>query len=305
MHSKISVERIHSFTGHTDCIYSIEQCSSREFFFSAGGDGLVVKWDLENPENGELIAKMSNSVYALHFLMEQDTLLVGENYQGVHLLDWQKRKELNSLKISDSYIFDIKSFKNRLFVGSGDGFVTIIDLSTWKIISKIGESKKSARAIAINEATNELAIGYSDYFIRIFDLSNLQKKKEWHAHSNSVFTLAYANDSKTLLSASRDARIKAWQVNSNYQLTAEVAAHLYAINHIAFSPDGSYFATASMDKSVKIWDSNTLQLLKVVDKARHAGHGTSVNKLLWIDKNRILSAGDDRVINEWQVENAN
>lgn len=305
MHSKISVERIHSFAGHTDCIYSIERCSQREFFFSAGGDGLVVKWDLENPEKGELIAKMSNSIYALHFLIEQNSLVVGQNYEGLHLLDWENKRELTSLKICNAAIFDIKSFNNRLFVGSGDGFVTIIDLSTWKVISKIAESKKSARAIAINETTNELAIGYSDYFIRIFDLATLEKKKEWLAHSNSVFTLAYANDSKTLLSASRDARIKAWQVNSNYQLANEVAAHLYAINHIAFSPDGCYFATASMDKSVKIWDSNELQLLKVVDKARHAGHGTSVNKLLWIDKNHILSAGDDRVINEWQVKNAN
>ena len=27
----------------------------------------------------------------------------------------------------------------------------------------------------------------------------------------------------------------------------------------------------------------TFKLLKVIDKSRHAGHGTSVNKLLWTD----------------------
>jgi hypothetical protein len=41
--------------------------------------------------------------------------------------------------------------------------------------------------------------------------------------------------------------------------------------------------------------------LKVIDKARHAGHGTSVNKLLWTP-NRLLSASDDRSISAWDIE---
>jgi WD40 repeat protein len=145
-------------------------------------------------------------------------------------------------------------------------------------------------------------VGYSDYCIRVFDLNSFQKKYEWIAHQNSVFTLAYSRDSKTLLSGSRDARIKTWDIENGYELKGEVAAHLYAINHLAISPDGNYFATASMDKSVKIWKAEELQLLKVVDKARHAGHGTSVNKILWINNEQLVSAGDDRVISNWMVK---
>jgi WD40 repeat protein len=81
-----------------------------------------------------------------------------------------------------------------------------------------------------------------------------------------------------------------------------VAAHLFAINHIAFSPSGEYFATASMDKSIKIWKADELKLLKVIDKGRHAGHGTSVNKLVWTDfKNQLVSASDDRTISVWNL----
>ena len=49
--------------------------------------------------------------------------------------------------------------------------------------------------------------------------------------------------------------------------------------------------------------AHTFKLLKVIDKARHAGHGTSVNKLLWTGHEELLiSAGDDRAISVWDLE---
>jgi WD40 repeat protein len=57
-----------------------------------------------------------------------------------------------------------------------------------------------------------------------------------------------------------------------------------------------------MDKSIKVWDAQNLRLLKVIDKGRHAGHGTSVNKLLWTSfNNQLLSASDDRTISAWDL----
>ncbi len=301
MQSKMFVEKLHSFTGHKDCVYTIEPCGTLPFFFSAAGDGLVVKWDLLNPDNGELIANVPNSIYALHFLFEQNLLVAGQNYEGIHLLDWQSKKEIKSLKLSAAAIFDIKSHNELLFVAGGDGLITVVHLPSWTVVATINASTKSARTLAVNPTVNELAVGYSDHSIRIFDLQTFALKQEWNAHKNSVFTLAYTNGYKTLLSGSRDAHIKAWSVEDNYQLKEDVAAHLYAINNIALSPEGKHFATGSMDKSVKIWDTHEMKLLKVVDKARHAGHGTSVNKILWLNNDELLSAGDDRVISRWRI----
>jgi WD repeat-containing protein 61 len=63
------------------------------------------------------------------------------------------------------------------------------------------------------------------------------------------------------------------------------------------------FVTCSMDKSLKVWDSNNFKLLKVIDKARHAGHATSINKVLWSSYNQqIISVSDDRNVSIWHVE---
>jgi WD40 repeat protein len=193
-------------------------------------------------------------------------------------------------------------FGKYAFVASGDGTVTVVDIDSLTIVKRLTASEKNARTIAINPAAREMAVGYSDYYIRIFGLDDFALKKEYLAHGNSVFTLVYSPDYQFLLSGSRDARLKSWDANGVYSLNQEVAAHLFAINHIAFGPDGKHFVTCSMDKSVKIWRSHDLTLLKVIDKARHAGHGTSVNKLLWTSyHNQLISAGDDRTISVWDV----
>ena len=257
---------------------------------------MVVLWDQEHPEEGQLIAKLPSTIYALHFHTQSDLLIAGQNHQGIHVLDWKNKKEIASLQLTKSPVFDIQSAGKTLVIGCGDGNVLTVDLEQMTILNRVQLSEKNARTIAINEETGEVAVGYSDHYVRVFDMS-LKLKQEWKAHDNSVFTLRYTPDRKFLISGSRDARLKLWDCKANYMKVAEVVAHMYAINHLDFSPDGKHFVTCSMDKSIKVWDMDSMQLLKVIDKARHAGHGTSVNKLLWSGfNNQVISASDDRTI---------
>ncbi|MBP9925747.1 MAG: WD40 repeat domain-containing protein [Cyclobacteriaceae bacterium] len=300
--SAIKVEKLHTLTGHRDCVYTVVPSDFSNIFFSGGGDGMIVKWDLSNPAEGELIARLPNSIYSLCAIPNSNLLIAGHNYEGIHMLDWKEKKEVASLQMTKGAIFDIQYFENDLLIATGEGALVIVDLENRVIKRKLALSQRSARVLAVNPIQNEVAIGFSDNAIRIYSLLDYTLKYEFEAHRNSVFTLSYTHDYKFLISGSRDARLKAWQVDSGYKQTNEVAAHLFAINHIAFSPSGEYFATASMDKSIKIWKADELKLLKVIDKGRHAGHGTSVNKLVWTDfKNQLVSASDDRTISVWDL----
>ena len=300
--TQVEVNKLHTLTGHNDCVYTLEPAEVPHQFFSAAGDGLVALWNMQEPEQGKLVAKLPNSVYALHYHEPSGYLIVGHNYEGVHVIDWKQNKEIASLKISTAAIFDIKSYGNTIFIAGGDGILHLLDLANMKILTQIKASEKSARTIAINTLLNEIAIGYSDHIIRIFNLDDMRLKKEIASHTNSVFSLVYSPDNEQLLSASRDARIKLWDARGGYQLLNEVVAHMYAINHLHFSADGKHFVTCSMDKSIKVWDAVSMKLLKVIDRARHAGHGTSVNKLYWSAYNNYLvSASDDRNISLWDI----
>ncbi|MDA0194240.1 MAG: WD40 repeat domain-containing protein [Bacteroidetes bacterium] len=301
--SKVTVSKINTCTGHRDCVYALADCPDSQYFFSSGGDGMIVKWDIENPEEGQLLAQVKTSVYSLRYIPENNFLMLGQNLEGLQIIDVENQKISASLKLDSCLIFWIETYKDVAYVAMQNGYVYLIDIFSMAILAKIHCSEQSARVIAINPVADELAVGYSDYVIRIFDLTGGSLKREMRAHSNSVFALRYSPDGKYLLSGGRDAHLKVWNVEENYELHEDIIAHMYTINDVVFSPNGKHFVTCSMDKSIKVWDYSTFTLLKVIDKSRHAGHGNSINKLIWTHfNNQLISCSDDRTISLWDLK---
>lgn len=298
----LKVEKLDTFSGHRDCIYTLERSGEKHRFFSAGGDGFIVRWNLQKPDVGELIARVGHSIYAMAYQPENNQIWVIENSEGLHIIDIDTKKEVTSLKLVPTNYFDIKIYQNQAFIAGGDGVISVIDTNGFKFKKHIKASENSVRCLAINPVERELVAGYSDNTIKIFDLLSFELKNVILAHTNSVFALKFSPDFRFLLSGSRDARLKIWDSENAYKLENEIVAHTFAINSIDYSPDGKRFVTCSMDKSVKVWDAHSFKLLKVIDRARHAGHGTSVNKVLWSDYHeQIVSCSDDRTISVWQL----
>jgi len=297
----IQVNRIATLTGHRDSVYALENLPDAPIFFSASGDGMIVQWTF-GERDGERVAQMGSSVYALRLDPVSGLLLAGHNFDGLHMLDWRSRKEVSSLNLTSAAIFDIAVAGGMALVACGDGIVHVVDVTSVRKVHEWRASEQSARCVAVHPDQKEVAIGYSDNHIRVYRLPDLSQVADIPAHNNSVFSLRYSPDGQVLLSGSRDARLKSWNPAQNYASMHEVPAHLFAINDLRFSPDGKHFVTCSMDKSVKVWRSEDLTLLKVLDKARHAGHAASVNKLLWSPfNNQVVSASDDRTISIWDV----
>lgn len=300
--AKIEVKKVATLGGHKDCIYTLQPGPEPNLFFSSGADGMIVQWDLNDLSKAHLMANVERSVYAIDYYAERNALIIGENHEGIHILDLDTKIEIGSLKLSDSQIFDIKTVKDRIFMAHGDGQVVVLDITTLQTVHEFQATDQSARCIAINEAKAEFAVGYSDNKIRVYSLTHWELKHEINAHKISVFTVQYSPDQRYLISGSRDAHLKVWDVENGYSLKESIVAHMFAINHLVYSPDGKHFVTCSMDKSIKVWDAETFTLLKVIDKARHAGHGTSVNKLLWSSHNNLLVSGsDDRSLSVWDI----
>jgi WD40 repeat protein len=295
-----NIEKIETFTGHKDCVYALCEGNSDKSFFSAGGDGMVVEWS--KADLGKPIAKVENSIYAMFNLPQENKLWIANNTEGLHLIDTLEKKEILNLPLGKVSIFDIKKHHNLLVVSDNVGFLHILNTNTNSFIKHFEGSQKSARCIAINQKRNEMAVGFSDWKIRVFDLQDFKLKHTLDAHQNSVFSLQYFNDEQFLISGGRDAHLMVWDCQNDYENTDIIPAHLFAINHIIYIKEYELLVTSSMDKSIKIWDSENLKLKKVIDKSKNASHGTSVNKLLWLEKDQVLlSASDDRTISLWNL----
>lgn len=299
----MEVRKIDIFSGHRDCVYALTPAADPHKFYSAGGDGQVVRWDVQIPDLGDLVARVESSVYALALDPATGLLWVGQNYEGLQLIDPVGKVAVASLKIGSAAIFDIKIWRDKAFLALGDGVIAVIDIPSFAVQKHLKVADKSVRTLAIDAARGELAVGCSDHSLSIFDLGTLTLRKRIMAHTNSVFTVQYDPTGRYLVSAGRDAHLKVWDAAADFTLVHDIPAHMFAINSLVFSPDGTLLATASMDKSIKIWRADTFKLLKVVDRARHAGHGTSVNRLLWLaPTNLLVSASDDRTVAVWAIE---
>jgi len=294
---KLSIEKISSFKGHTDCVYTLSPSSESKHFYSAGGDGQVVYWNLDHPEEGKVIAKVDSSVYALCYDHKRQWLVIGQNFEGIHIVDTINNSLVKSIKLTKAAIFDVKIADNHLFIACGNGEVIVLELINFTTIAKLKLSDKSARSLIVVGA--DIYIGFSDHHIRKINLSDFTLQKEWKAHNNSVFSLAYITKEQQILSAGRDAHLRSWDMSQ--QVVDSIPAHMYAINHLSLSPDQSLLASCSMDKAIKLWDSKTKELLKVIDKRKHPSHGTSINRLLWKSENILLSCSDDRSITAWKI----
>ncbi|MEJ0032339.1 MAG: hypothetical protein WDO15_19110 [Bacteroidota bacterium] len=185
--TSVEVRKLHTLTGHRDSVYTVVGGDKPSLFFSGAGDGMVVLWDLSQTGEGELIAQLPNSIYALCCV--GDMLIAGHNYDGIHVIDWKEKKEVSSLKLTEAAIFDIQANDGDILVASGDGALTVVRNNA--VLKRLEFSQKSARTIAVG---SDIAVGYSDNFIRVFDRSTYSLKKEWQAHTSSVFTLRYSPD---------------------------------------------------------------------------------------------------------------
>lgn len=301
--SKIQVRKLHTLTGHNDCIYALIEGVDPQFFYTGSGDGMVVEWDLAEPKNGKLLARLPHSVYALATDPKRNWLIIGHNFEGIHIIDLKNSKEIWSLKLTDQAIFHIAVWKDIILVGAGDGVLTVVDIEARAVRKHVKISTKSIRVMDIAPKKQHLALGLSDHSIKILDLANdFQPIASLTQHTNSVFALGYSPDEELLISGGRDAHLNYW-TGESYECKKDIVAHLYAINYVSFRSGGEQFVSCSMDKSIKIWDTQSGKLLKVIDKARNAGHGTSINKVIWSKFNdSIVSVSDDRTIAIWKIK---
>ncbi len=293
------LQKIHTATGHRAAVYGLAPGQTPRSWLSAGGDGWIAEWQMDDPENGQLIANVESPVYALCTIPGQPWIVAGNSSGGVHWINRADPALTRNIQRHDKGVFDLLPAGEWLFSVGGDGTLTRWSVETQRSVESIQLSNQSLRAVAWSPEQGRLAVGASDNSLYILsDTLELERHLE-NAHTNSVFTAAWSPGGRYLLSGGRDAMLRIWDATDDFRLISEQPAHWFTVNCLVFSPDGQYFATGSRDKTLKIWSAHTFELIKVVDVQR-GGHVNSVNRLLWLPDG-LLSCSDDRSIMLWNI----
>ncbi len=301
MGSSLPLQRHAVLTGHNAAVFALSTTDDARFFLSGAGEGWVVRWDLEAPELGKLIAKVETQIFSLLHLPDLNQVVVGNMNGGVHWVDLSEPERTKNIAHHRKGVYRILRVGDQVFTAGGDGILTRWDVHTARTLESIQLSHQSLRGLAYCPFRQEIAVGASDHNLYIVDINTFQIKASIpKAHNHSVFCVQYSPDGSFLVSGGRDALLNVWNAE-NLDLLNSQAAHLFTINDIVFNPSGTLFATASRDRTIKIWDAESFKLNKVLNTIRDHCHVNSVNALLWsTHDNLLVSASDDRSIMLWR-----
>lgn len=299
----MNVKQIAKLTGHKGSIYTIVQGNEPHKVLSGAGDGWVIEWDLTNFETAKVIAKVETNIFSMAFLKEQNWLAVGNMFGGLHWVDLNSKTDLKNVAFHEKGIFDILQIEDSIITVGGDGKLAKWNIEKQQVTQSIQLANSSLRSIDYDKLGKRFVVGGSDNSIYFLDAELNLKHQIEAAHENSIFTAKFNENGTKVFSGSRDAHLKVWELNQNFENISSQPAHLFTINNLAFHPTKPLFATASRDKTIKIWDLETYELRKVIDVVKLGGHINSVNKLLWSNyKDWLISVSDDRTVIVWEID---
>jgi WD40 repeat protein len=310
---KVKVEIENVFTGHSEAVYCLEKGNRKTDFYSGSADGFIGLWNTASGAFEKPLAKVNSSIYALK-LIAPSTLLIGELSGVFTAIDMDSKAVLKTIQLTSHNIFSIAYLhkSEHILVGDGGGNIHVLN-EEFEVVQILNLCASNIRKIDVSPCGRFAVVGASDHQIYFLEWNGLLELKQvLSSHSNSVFSLVYKSPF-VLLSGGRDAILKEWIWNEEefldtqkWQLKQSLPAHNFTINSIAIQPQQNLFATSSRDKTIKIWDYHTTKLLKVIDTIKFPGtHTHSVNSILWLDNNTLLSTGDDKKIISWNIQNEN
>lgn len=297
MNFKMIIEKKKELSGHIAAVYAL--CESQgPYIYSGGADKHIVRWNLENPEDAAIIAKIPNSIYAIVEFTEHQLLFIGTSAGQIHVIDLNKKEEIKILKNHNGKVYDLLLHDNRLYSAGEDGCITITNIPELQTVQVLKAASSKIRSMDIKH--HLLAFACGDGYLRQLNLIDLQPLKEIKAHEKAANVVKFHPYKNELISGGWDAHLKIW--NEELALLKSIPAHNYAIYSIVFSPDHLYMATGSRDKSVKLWKTESIELPRTIDFEKLKGHQFSVNKLIWHKGvNLLVSAGDDKKIMIWEI----
>ena len=300
---KYSIRKLAHLTAHKGAVYALEASADKNFFFSGSGDAYVTRWDSAGHANPEAVIRAQATVYSLCFIAEKNLLVVGESSGAFHVIDLNSKKEIRNIVFHKAGIYGIQYSQryHRFFTAAGDGTIGAWDVDSFKLLFNKKLCEQKVRGVSVSDKHSLVAFACGDGSIAVYNSDSLGELIRFNSHDLSANCVCFHQNGKLLLSGGRDAHLRVWDIENNFELVKEVPAHNYAIYKIMFNESGELFATASRDKTAKIWQADPVSFLARIDKEKHDGHLNSVNTVLWLNNSTLASAGDDRSIAIWEI----
>ena len=262
-----SVARFNHFKGHKDAVRSVEHSVDGTTLYSAGSDGLVLKWDIARKTNIELF-RSEDIQRVVNVSSDERYLAMGTDNNNILLFDLRAGASAAPSQIDGHIggtVYDLIFLPdNSGFISSGeDGRILKSNFSTSEEILKVNSSVK---ALAISPDGKTLACGARNGEVYLVDLSSPDNTttKIWQKDAKPVEALAFNHTGDRLAFGDYEGSIVIWDLEKKEKFGPTLTGFVSAITDVEFSPNSRLLAASSMDRSVRFWDLDNIYDLPTV-----------------------------------------
>ncbi len=259
---------------------------------SAGDDGNIKIWDIEDKTKEPTVFINGCPVYSVVYMGELRLVCAGED-GNIRIWNIEDVTHNPTILPHKGAVYSVAYIGNsRIASGGDDGIIKVWDIND--------PSKKAAifsHGSWVNSITylgdSKIASGGRDGNIKVWKIDDKSKDITILSHEDWVFCVAHLGGSR-IASGGRDGNVKIWDTNDKTK-DAFVLPHgesMYAMTTFA----SSKIASGSSDGNIKIWDiaANQKELLTLT-------HGESVYTMVYLGDSRLASGGLDGLIKIWDI----
>lgn len=253
--------------GHTGSVMDIAFVPNTNTLFSTGGDGKILKWNIEDLKSPfDTIVENPFVQRSLVVTPDSKYMICGTDDSKIQVFSLTNSVSFKQDLLGHSAIIIALAVSNdsKFFVSvSNDKTIRKWDLNTLtsEVLLQI-ESK--VNAIKISPDNKNLAIATQDGKILLCDInSKTITKTVFEEAKNAITALAYNHKGNWFISGDSKGNIKIWDTK-NYSLVETLEGHRSRIYDIDFSPDDKLMGSSSLDGTVRLWDSENINNQPVV-----------------------------------------
>jgi WD40 repeat protein len=279
-----------SMKGHEGAVRSIQFLPNSDIFYSSGGDGRILRWDLNSSSKTSRTLIDNNFINrSLAISNNRRWLACGTPASGIQLFNLNNPNTPAQILEGHKEWIDALAFtpdSKGLFSASTDNTIMYWDLIAGTSSVFVSYENKIT-SISVSPNGKYLAGGTSDGKIILWDLASNKSTVIYKSDNNFIMVLKFNSSGNKIAFGNKTGTLGILNLRTNK--VSRIKAHVSRITDLQYSPDDNLLATASYDGTIKIWNVNNLNERPVTIK----GHEAWVLSLAFNRDGRYLVTGDN------------